>query len=498
MADLSITFAEKIKSPNPFWLASAPPTNSGFQVMRAFDSGWGGAVWKTIGQPIVNTTSRYSSIDYSGVRMMGLSNIELITDRSIDDNLLEIYEVKKRFPHHAVIASLMVESKREAWHEIVKRTEDAGVDGLELNFGCPHGMSERGMGSAVGQVPEYCEMIAGWVKEVAKTPVLIKLTPNIANIAYMGRAAKRGGADGLSAINTVNSITSIDLHDLVPRPKVHGKSAHGGYSGPAVKPIALNMVHSLCADPEIQIPVSGIGGISTWQDATEFILLGCSSVQVCTVVMHYGFRIVEDMIDGLSNWMDEKGFKTIDDFRGASISKMNDWGNLDLNYKIVASIDQDKCIGCDLCHIACWDTAHQCIHIEGEGREAPTRNSHEAAMNFLAPPTHHPLKVHEPILHTRGITSRHVGISGDGGQHQAPPPLTTLHASTENAPPAMRSNRIPYVDEEECVGCNLCWLICPVDDCITMKEVHTGQPFESWNERAKRMGEQATNEVSEK
>jgi dihydropyrimidine dehydrogenase (NAD+) subunit PreA len=495
MTDLSITFAGKIKSPNPFWLASAPPTNSGFQVMRAFDAGWGGAVWKTIGEPIVNTTSRYSSVDYNGQRMMGFNNIELITDRTIEVNLREIYEVKKRFPHHAVIASLMVESKREVWHDIVKRTEDAGADGLELNFGCPHGMSERGMGSAVGQVPEYCEMITAWVKEVAKTPVLIKLTPNVTDIAAIGRAAKRGGADGLSAINTMKSITSVDLNDLVPRPKVHGKSAHGGYCGPAVKPVALHVVHALVSDPEIGLPVSGIGGISTWQNAAEFILLGCTSIQACTAVMHYGFRIVEDMIDGLSNWMDEKGFHGIEDFRGASLSKMDDWGNLDLNYKIVASIDPDKCIGCDLCHIACWDTAHQCIHIEGEGREAPTLAIHEGAMNFLAPPSQHPIKVHEPVLHTRGITSRNIRVTGDLDSHRAPKPNTSLHASTMEAPPAQRSNRIPHVDEEECVGCNLCWLICPVDNCITMKEVKTGLPDESWNERAKRLGSQTACEA---
>ena len=159
-------------------------------------------------------------------------------------------EVKKRYPYHAVIASLMVESNREAWHEIVARTEDAGADGLELNFGCPHGMSERGMGSAVGQVPEYTEMITGWVKEKARTPVLVKLTPNITDIRTVARAAKRGGADGLSAINTINSITGIDLDTFTPRPNVDGKSSHGGYCGPAVKPIALNMVQQIMADPE--------------------------------------------------------------------------------------------------------------------------------------------------------------------------------------------------------------------------------------------------------
>src|SRR5215467_13973944 len=365
MADISVVFAGRIRSPNPFWLASAPPTNCGEQVMRAFDAGWGGAVWKTIGDPIVNVSSRYSSVDWNGQRIMGLNNIELITDRPLDVNLREIAEVKKRYPKHAVIASLMVESKREAWHKIVQQSEDAGADGLELNFGCPHGMSERGMGSAVGQVPEYTEMITSWVKEKARTPVLVKLTPNISDIRMVARAAKRGGADGLSAINTINSITGIDLDTFTPRPDVGGLSTHGGYCGPAVKPIALHLVQQIASDEESCLPISGIGGISGWQEAAEFILMGAGTVQVCTAAMHYGFRMVEDMIDGLSNWMDQKGFQTIEDFRGLSLPKVTDWKHLDLNYKIVARIDNAKCIGCDLCYIACWDGAHQCIHLDG-------------------------------------------------------------------------------------------------------------------------------------
>src|SRR6202011_6027726 len=206
MPDLSIDFCG-VRSPNPFWLASGPPTNTAYQIMRAFDAGWGGAVWKTIGEPIINTASRYGSIDLKNERMMGLNNIELISDRPIEVNLREIAEVKKRFPQHTIVASLMVESKQTAWHDIVRRTEDAGADLLELNFGCPHGMSERGMGAAVGQVPEYATMITGWVKEVARTPVLVKLTPNITDIRMAGRAARRGNADGVCAINTITSIT---------------------------------------------------------------------------------------------------------------------------------------------------------------------------------------------------------------------------------------------------------------------------------------------------
>ena len=205
----------------------------------------------------------------------------------------------------------MVESTREAWHEITRQTQDAGADGIELNFGCPHGMSERGMGSAVGQVPDYTCMITEWVKEVATIPVMVKLTPNVSDVAAIGRAAVRGGADAISLINTINSIMGVDLDTLAPRPAVRGHGSHGGYCGPAVKPIALNMVAAIAADPAIEVPISGIGGIQAWQDAVEFLLLGASSVQVCTAVMHYGFRIVEHLKSGMEGWMREKGYRSI-------------------------------------------------------------------------------------------------------------------------------------------------------------------------------------------
>src|SRR5215207_7360676 len=352
MADLSVDFAG-IKSPNPFWLASAPPTNMGSMVERAFDAGWGGAVWKTLGEPIRNVSSRLASIDGAGQRMIGLNNIELITDRPLEVNLREIRECKRKYPKHAVIVSLMVESRREAWHEIVKRAEDTGCDGFELNFGCPHGMSERGMGSAMGQVPDYACMVTEWVKEAASIPVIVKLTPNVTSINPPARAAVRGGADALSLINTINSVMGVNLDTLVPHPNVGGMAAHGGYCGPAVKPIALNMVSELARDPEVTVPISGIGGISTWRDAAEFLALGSTTVQVCTAVMHYGYRIVEDLIDGLSNYLDEKGFASVNDLIGASAPRVTDWGNLDLNYKTVARIDHAKCIQCNLCYLVC-------------------------------------------------------------------------------------------------------------------------------------------------
>jgi dihydropyrimidine dehydrogenase (NAD+) subunit PreA len=275
-------------------------------------------------------------------------------------------------------------------------------------------------------------MITAWVKEVARTPVLVKLTPNISDIRAVARDAAKGGADGVSAINTINSITGIDLDTFTPRPNVGGLSSHGGYCGPAVKPIALNLVQQIAWDANWKLPVSGIGGVTTWRDAAEFILLGCASVQACTAPMHYGFRIVEDMIDGLSNWMSEKGFETLDDFRGLSLPKITEWKHLDLNYKTVARINETKCIGCELCYKACWDGAHQCIHMD------------------RVPPS-------EP-----GITMT---------------PIAKLDSVVARTTPLAR---VPRVDEAECVGCNLCALVCPVEECITMEEIDTGKAFESW------------------
>ena len=298
MADLSVIFAG-IPSPNPFWLASGPPTNTAYQAHRAFEAGWGGIVWKTIGDPTPNVSSRYSALHLGGSRMVGFNNIELISDRAPETNFRELREVKDRWPDRALIASLMTDT-REHWHDLIRRAEDTGVDGMELNFGCPHGMCERGMGSAVGQNPDVAEKITSWVMEVATKPVIVKLTPNITNIVHAALAAKRGGANAISLINTIRSITQVNLDHFVPEPYVDGASTHGGYCGPAVKPIALNMVQNCAQDSDFGLPISGIGGISNWRDAAEFMALGATTVQVCTAVMHHGFRIVEGMIDGLN------------------------------------------------------------------------------------------------------------------------------------------------------------------------------------------------------
>ena len=404
MADLTTDFLG-IKSPNPFWLASAPPTDKEYNVRRAFEAGWGGVVWKTLGAegpPVVNVNGpRYGVIHGPDRRVLGLNNIELITDRPLGVNLEEITRVKKDYPNHAVIVSIMVPCEEQAWKDILPKVEATGADGIELNFGCPHGMSERGMGAAVGQVPEYIEMVTGWCKKYYSKPVIVKLTPNITDVRLPAAAAKRGGADAVSLINTINSIVSVDLDSMSPEPSINGKGTHGGYCGPAVKPIAMSMVSEIARAPATAgFPISGIGGVTTWRDAAEYIALGCGNVQVCTAAMTYGFKVVQEMITGLSQWMDEKGHKSIQDFMGAAIPNTTDWQYLDLNYVAKAVINQDDCISCGRCYAACEDTSHQAI--------------------------------------------------------------------------VMSDDRKFSVADAECVACNLCVEVCPVENCITMVQQPPG------------------------
>ncbi len=364
MASLQSNFLG-IQSPNPFWLASAPPTDKKINVLRAFEAGWGGVVWKTLGSQVKNVSSRYSALYSANKRLLGFNNIELISDRPLDINLREITECVKLFPDRAMIVSLMADNNRESWHTLIKQVEDAGAHGIELNFGCPHGMTERGMGAAVGQDPEIARMVVEWVMEKATIPVITKLTPNVHSVVPTGKAVVEAGTNGLSLINTIQSVTGVDLDTFVPNPYVAGKSVYGGYCGTAVKPIALKMLSTISQNETTRkVPVSGIGGVSTWKDAVEFMLLGATNVQVCTAAMNHGFRIVEDMIEGMSNWMDEKGFTKLTDFIGKSVDTITHWEDLDINYHHIAQINQDKCIHCGLCYIACEDTSHQSINIE--------------------------------------------------------------------------------------------------------------------------------------
>jgi dihydropyrimidine dehydrogenase (NAD+) subunit PreA len=405
MADLRAEFLG-IRSPNPFWLASAPPTDREINVTRAFQAGWGGVVWKTLGLDphVVNINGpRYGGIHSSDRTVAGFNNVELISDRPLGVNLQEIKAVKQAWPDRAVVVSLMVPCDEASWTEILPQVEDTGADGIELNFGCPHGMSERGMGAAVGQVPEYIEMVTKWCKKHTRMPVIVKLTPNITDVRFPARAANNGGADAVSLINTINSIVGVDLDLMSPAPVTDGKGTHGGYCGPAVKPIALNMVAEIARDPETHtLPISGIGGITEWKDAVEFMALGASNVQVCTAAMIYGFRIVDELIDGMKNWMDQKGYERIDQFVGKAVPNISDWQYLNLNYVAKANINQDLCIKCGRCHIACEDTSHQAIFYTDDGER-----------KFV-------------------------------------------------------------VNDEECVGCNLCVITCPVENCITLEQMTKG------------------------
>ncbi len=370
MADLTTEFLG-IKSPNPFWLASAPPTDKEYNVRRAFEAGWGGVVWKTLGSegpPVVNVNGpRYGAIFGADRRLLGLNNIELITDRSLEINLEEITRVKKDYPDRAVIVSIMVPCEEQAWKDILPKVEATGADGIELNFGCPHGMAERGMGAAVGQVPEYIQMVTEWCKKYYSKPVIVKLTPNITDVRFPARAAKAGGGDAVSLINTINSIVSVDLNLMAPEPTVGGKGTHGGYCGPAVKPIAMNMVAEIARCPQTAgLPISAIGGVTTWKDAAEFMALGAGNVQVCTAAMTYGFNVVKEMISGLSTWMDEQGYTSTQDFIGMAVPNVTDWQYLDLNFVAKAKINQDDCISCGRCFAACEDTSHQAIEMSAD------------------------------------------------------------------------------------------------------------------------------------
>ncbi len=364
MADLTSNFIG-IKSPNPFWLASAPPTDKKYNVERAYEAGWGGVVWKTLGSegpPIVNVSGpRYGAIFGADRRLLGLNHIELITDRPLEVNLQEIKEVKRKWRDRALVISLMVPCDEDSWKDILAKIEDTEADGVELNFGCPHGMAERGMGSAVGQVPEYIEMVTRWVKQYSRMPCIVKLTPNITSILPPAMAANRGGADAVSLINTIKSITNVDLDAFSPFPMIDGKGSHGGYCGPAVKPIALNMVAEIARFEETRgLPISGIGGVTTWRDAAEFMALGAGNVQVCTAAMTYGFKIVQEMISGLSQYLDEKEM-ALSELVGRAVPNFVEWQHLNLNHVTKAVINQDDCIKCGRCYAACEDTSHQAI-----------------------------------------------------------------------------------------------------------------------------------------
>ena len=359
--DLSVEFCG-IKFKNPFLLSSSPVTNCAEMVGRAFDTGWGGAVYKTFGPEgtrVIHPSPRMHGYSYGSKRLVGLQNVEQISDRELKDNLADITYLKKHWPDRIVIASLMGFSNKD-WGELAKVSTDAGADMLELNFSCPH-MTVEGSGSSVGQSIGLIRKFTETVKKVTHLPVLAKLTPNITDINEPALFAKKGGAEGIAAINTVAAVTGVGIENMVPRPDVFGKSAISGYSGPAVKPIGLRFIAEMAANTQLGLPLSGVGGIETWIDALEYILLGASTIQVTTGIIHYGYHIVEDMIEGLSDYMKSKGIANISELIGKALPNLCSANSLELERQGAARYDMDRCIGCGQCYVVCRDAGGQCI-----------------------------------------------------------------------------------------------------------------------------------------
>jgi len=328
MVDLSIE-SSGMKFPNPFVIGSGPPGTNYKTIARCFDAGWGGVVAKTVSltdNPVVNVAPRYGQHRFTtdahdaNVRgdTIGFTNIELISDRPLEDWLDDFKRLKAEYPDQMLIASIMEQYDKERWQELTRRIAECGVDGFECNFSCPHGHPERNMGAAMGQDPNMVEEVTGWVVEATDLPVWAKMTPNIGDIRPPARAAFNAGAKGVSAINTILSCTGVDLKTLRPIPTVEGYATYGGYSYAAVKPIALRMVSQLARDPDVG-EISGIGGVSKATDAIEHLLLGASTVQLCTGPMLQGHGMVKGLISGLEEFMEEKGFESVRDFVGVSL-----------------------------------------------------------------------------------------------------------------------------------------------------------------------------------
>lgn len=363
--DLSIEFLG-VKCENPFFLSSSPVCSNYDMIAKAFDTGWAGVFYKTIGIFLPNECSpRFDITRKEGTPWTGFKNMEQISDKPLETNLEYIRRLKKDYPTKVLGVSIMG-STEEEWRILAKKVTEAGADMLELNFSCPQ-MTSHAMGSDVGQNPDLVYKYTKAVKESTHLPVVAKMTPNIGNMYIPAKAAIEAGADAISAINTVKSITNIDLDNLTAMPVVNGKSSVSGYSGAAVKPIGLRFMHELKTHPDVKhIPLSGMGGIETWQDALEYILLGTSNIQVTTSVMQYGYRIVEDMISGLKYYMEERNVDKLEDLVGSAINQIIPAEDLDRDFMIIPDIDYEKCVGCGRCYVSCYDAGHQAIELEAD------------------------------------------------------------------------------------------------------------------------------------
>ncbi|MCW3778890.1 NAD-dependent dihydropyrimidine dehydrogenase subunit PreA [Levilactobacillus namurensis] len=360
--DLGIDFLG-VHFENPFCLSSSPVGNCYEMCAKAFDEGWGGVVFKTIGPEhfkVDEVSPRFDELTKEGTPFVGFKNMEQIAEHSLQENLDDLTHLKRDYPTKIVIASIMGTNEQD-WVDLAKAVTDAGADMIEMNLSCPQ-MTSHEMGSDVGTNPELVKKYCAAVKRGSDLPMMAKMTPNITDMVPAAKAALAGGADGIATINTVKSISNLDLDKKVALPIVNGKGSISGFSGKAVKPIALRFIQQLRVAAGLeQLPISGIGGIETWEDAVEFILLGSTTLQVTTGVMQYGYRIVEDMKNGLMHYMEEQGVDHLADLVGLANKNVLPAEDLDRDYKVYPKIDWDKCIGCGRCFVSCFDGAHQAI-----------------------------------------------------------------------------------------------------------------------------------------
>lgn len=365
--DLSIDFLG-VHFDNPFCLASSPVGNCYEMCRKAYQAGWGGVYFKSVAPAsfVINEVSpRFDTLKKEGTDFVGFKNMEQTSERPFEDSMADMARLKKEFPNKVLIASIMGPTEAD-WTELARRATATGADMLELNFSCPQ-MTTHAMGSDVGTNPELCEKYVAAAKRGTDLPIVAKMTPNITDMVPSAEAALRGGAAGISAINTVKSIANLDLQNLVGMPMIDGKSSVSGYSGKAVKPIALRFVNELYKRiPGVQI--SGIGGIETWEDAAEFILLGARNLQVCTAIMEYGYRIIDDLTSGLAYYMEERGVDHLEGLVGLASENMLPAEELDRSYKVYPAFDMDKCVGCGRCYVSCYDGAHQALAWDEEKR----------------------------------------------------------------------------------------------------------------------------------
>ncbi len=363
--DLGITFCG-VKCENPFFLSSSVVASGYDMCAKALEMGWAGIVYKTIGRFMPKEASpRFASAVADNNHFEGFRNIEQISEHTLEYDLDVLKRLKENYPSKVIVASIMGSSDEE-WGELAELCSDIGCDIIECNFSCPH-MTAKGLGADVGTNPELVAKYTELVKAKAKVPVLAKMTPNITNMEIPALAAVNAGADGIAAINTIKSITGFDITHMEPEPAVNGKSAVSGYSGNAVKPIALRFIYDMAScDALKDVPISGMGGIENWHDAAEFLALGCTNIQITTSVMQYGYRIIDDLISGLSSFLAKTGYKSVEEFAGSGLKHFVNADELDRTTISYPVFDRKKCIGCGRCYISCYDGGHQAIRFNKE------------------------------------------------------------------------------------------------------------------------------------